>query len=162
MRRTAVLLAALAAGSACRRAQGVRPGDAVTLGYELSAEGALVESRMAEPVVVVQGAGQVPPGADAALLGMTPGAEKRVALSAAEAFGPRDPGRVQALALKDFGAMAAELKPGKKVRGFRDGKPQEAVVVSVGDGAATLDFNHPLAGKPVVYRLRVVAVAPAR
>lgn len=162
MRRTAALLAALAAAGACGRSPGVRPGDAVTLGYELSADGAVVESKMAEPVRLVQGAGQVPAGVDAALLGMAPGAEKRVELTAAEAFGPRDPARVQAVPLKPFGALAAGLKPGRKVRGFRDGKPEEAVVVSVSSGSVTLDFNHPLAGKAVSYRLRVVAVGAAR
>lgn len=155
MREAAVALALVAAAGACRRAPGVRPGDRVALSYELSSGGAVVEDRMAEPVVIVQGAGQVPAKVDEALLGLAPGVEKRVELAAGEAFGPRDESLVQTLPLKSFGALAAELKPGKKVRGFRDGKPQEGVVTALTKDAATLDFNHPLAGKAVTYRLRV-------
>jgi len=139
----------------------VRAGDSVLIHYALSADGAVVETTFGgAPVEIVAGAGQVPPGADAALLGMEAGQEKRLELSPAQAFGPRDPARVESLPLASFGALAAGLTPGKKVSGFRDGKAQNAVVVSVGGGTAALDFNPPLAGKDVVYRLRVVSVSP--
>jgi FKBP-type peptidyl-prolyl cis-trans isomerase 2 len=150
--------------AACRRAPGVRAGDEVRLRYELSSGGAVVESNLdGAPLAVVQGRGDVPAAVDAALLGMVPGAEKTVALSAEQAFGAYDPKRVETIPLAGLGALGRGLKAGQKILGFRDGKPETALVRAVADGKATLDFNHPLAGKAVVYRLRVDAPSdPAR
>jgi len=152
-------LAAVLLSLACARGAGVRPGDAVVVRYELSAGGAVLET---ETVRVVQGEGQLPPGADAALLGMRPGEEKTVELAPEKAFGPRDEARVESMPLDKLGALGRGLKPGAKVMGFRDGKPETARVLSIGGGQARLDFNPPLAGKTVVYRLRVLSAAPSR
>jgi FKBP-type peptidyl-prolyl cis-trans isomerase SlpA len=165
MRRAAGLILALAVlpAAACRRDGRVRSGDAVALHYEMSVDGAVRESTFGgRPVEIVQGAGDVPPGVDAALIAMAPGTEKRLELTPETGFGPRDPARVQALPLKDFGALAAGLKPGQKVSGFRDGKAETGVVLSMGGGEVVLDFNHPLAGKAVSYRVRVVSTGAAR
>jgi len=159
MRKAAGLLLALAfAAGGCRRDGRVRPGDAVAIQYEMTVDGAVRESTFGgRPVPIVQGAGDVPPGLDAALLGMRPGMEKTLELPPSLAFGPRDPAKVQTMALSDFGDLGRTLKPGRRVSGFRDGKAEEAVVLSVSDGRAALDFNHPLAGKTVSYRVRVAS-----
>jgi FKBP-type peptidyl-prolyl cis-trans isomerase SlpA len=159
MRRAAgVLIALCIAAPACRRGTAVRPGDDVVIHYEMTVDGTVRESTFADtPVAIVQGAGDVPPGVDAALPGMEPGQEKTLELAPPQAFGPRDPAKIQNMALADFGALAKDLKPGKKVSGFRDGKAEQAVVLSVRDGKVSLDFNHPLAGKTVIYRVHVVS-----
>ncbi len=163
MRRAAFLLmAAAAAGSACRREPVVRPGDTALVSYELSVDGTVAETNFGEaPLAVVQGSGALPPGADAALLGLRAGQEVRLELPPEKAFGARDAALVQTLPLKSFGALAAGLKAGQKVSGFRDGRAQTAVVLSVDREKAVLDFNPPLAGRTVIYRLRVVGL-PAR
>lgn len=159
--RAALALAVLLA--ACRRDGRVHPGDTVVLRYELSADGAVVESDFdGEPATVTQGAGQLPPGADAALLGMAPGEEKRLELTPERAFGPRDPARVESTPIEKLGDLAKGLKPGAKIMGFRDGKAETARVLSIEGGKAALDFNPPLAGKTVVYRLRVLSLAAGR
>lgn len=158
MRKAVVALAACAAAAACGRPARVKAGDRVQLQYELSAGGAVIESGFGDaPIAVTAGAGALPPGADAALIGMAAGEEKRVDLVPEAAFGARDPAKVQALAPSDLGALARGLKPGMKVQGFRDGKPETGVVLSTG-ARVTLDFNPPLAGKDVSYRLKVVAI----
>lgn len=160
MRRAprAALLPTLLLAAACRRDARVRPGDAVVLRYELSAGGAVVESDFdGDPVTIVQGTGQIPPGADEALVGMAPGEEKRLVLPPEKAFGPRDPARVELLPLSRLGKLAAGLKPGRTIMGFRDGKPEEARVAAISGGRAALDFNPPLAGATVVYRVRVLS-----
>lgn len=145
----------------CRRARPVvRPGDSVVLRYELSVDGAVRESNFdGEPATVVQGSGVLPPGVDAALLGLAVGEEKRLELPPSRAFGERDASKIQILPVSDFGALAKDLKPGKKISGFRDGKAEEGVVVAVSGGRATLDFNPPLAGKTVSYRIRVDSIS---
>ncbi len=136
-------------------------GDAVTLHYELSVDGAVRESTFeGEPVEIVQGRGDVPPGADAALLGMKAGEEKTLALAPAQAFGPRDESLLRRVPLKSFGALAAELRPGKKISGFRNGKAESGIVLVADSTSVVIDFNHPLAGRAVGYRIRVVSVRP--
>lgn len=160
MRKALAVLALALVAAACSRDGRVHPGDTVVLRYELSADGAVVESDFdGEPATVVQGAGQLPPGADEALLGMAPGDEKTLRLPPERAFGPHDPARVESMALAKLGDLAKGLKPGNKIQGFRDGKPETARVLSIEGGSASLDFNPPLAGKTVVYRLRVLSIA---
>ena len=157
--RARLVLALLLPLAACRRDARVHRGDTVVLRYELSCDGAVVESDLdGEPATVVQGAGDVPPGADEALLGMAPGEEKRLELPPEKAFGPRDPARVERMPLAKLGALADGLKPGRKVMGFRDGKAETARVIAIENGTAVLDFNSPLAGKTVVYRVRIVSI----
>lgn len=161
MRKLLALAALCAALAACGRRARVRAGDEVLIRYELSAGGSVVESTLdGEPVRIVAGAGDVPPGVDAALLGMAPGEEKTLELPPSAAFGPRDPALVATMRAADFGPLAARLAPGRTVMGARDGKAQRARVLSVSGGAVVLDFNHPLAGRTVVYRVRVVSARP--
>lgn len=132
----------------------------MSLYYELTVDGAVRESNFGgEPAEVVQGGGDLPPGLDAALVGMSPGEEKRLTLPPAEAFGERDPAKVQTMPLSKFGDLAKSLKPGKVVQGFRDGKAEEGVVLTISSGVVTLDFNDPLAGKTAAYRVRVVSAS---
>lgn len=144
---------------ACSRRDGrVQRGDEVTIHYEMTAGALPIESTFGgEPVKIYQGASDVPPGVDAALLGMSPGEEKRLELPPDKAFGLPDPKRVEKIALADLGALAKGLKPGQKIHGVRDGSAETARVISIQDGRAVLDFNHPLAGMKVVYRVKVVS-----
>jgi len=156
--RRAVLLLPLLLIACTRRDGRVRHGDEVTLHYEMSVGKAPVESTFGgEPVKIYQGAADVPPGVDEALVGMAPGEEKSLELAPERAFGPIDPKRVEKVALSDLGALARGLKPGQKIHGVRDGNAETARVISIQDGRAVLDFNHPLAGMKVVYRVKVVS-----
>lgn len=158
-RHAALALAALAALAGCSRTPRVRAGDAVAINWELSVDGASVESTFGEaPTTVIQGEGQVPPGVDAALLGMAAGEEKSLTLTPELGFGVRDERKVQELPLASMGELARGLKVGATVRGFRDGKPEAGRVVKLSAKTVTLDFNPPLAGRTVTDRVRVVSV----
>jgi FKBP-type peptidyl-prolyl cis-trans isomerase 2 len=151
-----LLAAALLA--ACSRDGRVAQGSTVTLDYELSSGGTVIESSVGkEPLIVGQGRGELPAVVDRALLGMKPGAEKTVDLTPAEGFGTPDPAQIQTIPLEKFGAMAKDLKPGLTVAGVSAGKPAEGRVVKIENGTATLDFNHPLAGKALRYKLKIVS-----
>lgn len=153
--RSALLALALAA---CSR-PAVGPDSRVVLEYELTSNGALIEaSPKDEPLTMTMGAEAVPAAVEAELLGLRPGDEKTIDLTAERAFGAYDPAKVKSVPLAKFGGQAAKLKPGAKVSGVEGGRAVESRVVKVENGAATLDFNHPLAGKPLRYRLKVVAV----
>lgn len=150
-------LAAVLFLAACSRG-GVAPGASVTLEYELSSGGAVIESSAGkEPLVMVQGEGGLPGPVDEALLGLKPGEEKVLDLTVDQGFGPVDPLKIKAIPLAKFGAMAKDLVPGGRVAGAAGGKSAEGRVVKVENGFATLDFNHPLAGKALRYKIKVIA-----
>ncbi|UPT75525.1 MAG: FKBP-type peptidyl-prolyl cis-trans isomerase [Elusimicrobiota bacterium] len=155
MRRGA--LAALLALAGCARSAG--PDSTVALEYELSSGGALIEaSPKDEPLVVTLGTGGLPEAVEAGLVGLKPGAERILDLPAEKAFGAYDAAKVKAVPLGAFGEMAKGLKPGSTVAGTQNGRAAEGRVVKIEGGAATLDFNHPLAGKALRYRLKILAV----
>ncbi len=153
--------AALAAAfliAACSRPS-VGPASRVALDYELSSAGSLIEASPAgEPLVITMGTEAVPAAVESALRGLRAGDEKTVDLSPEQGFGAYDAAKVKSVPLAKFGSMAEKLKTGASVDGVEDGRPARGRVVKVEGGAATLDFNHPLAGKPLRYRIRIVAV----
>jgi FKBP-type peptidyl-prolyl cis-trans isomerase 2 len=159
----ALLALAFVLPAACRRDGRVQAGDRAAFFYELTVDGAVRESNFdGAPAEAVQGSGELPSGLDAALIGMSPGEEKRLVLAPAQAFGERDAAKMQTMPLSKFGELAKGLKPGGKVEGFRGGKAEKATVVSVDEGKVVLDFNHALAGKTVSYRLKVVSARAGR
>jgi FKBP-type peptidyl-prolyl cis-trans isomerase 2 len=160
-RSSVALLLALAC--ACSRGPDgtVKPGSLVRLDYKLDVDGKPFESTQRHgPVEIVQGSGDLPAAVDKALLGMKAGQRADLDLSARDGFGSVDPAKIESLPLASMGAMGADVAPGKKILGFKDGKPVSGRVLEVRDGVARVDFNHPLADKALRYRLEVVAVDP--
>ena len=85
-------------------------------------------------------------------MGMKPGEEKQVELNPEENFGPHDEGK-QLIISKTL------LPPGAKQGDIVQNLLGElATVAAVGDIAAVLDYNHPLAGKPLVVQLKILKV----
>jgi len=157
MRRAAALVLLLAA---CSKGPVVATGSSVTLEYALSSDGAVIESSAGRnPLVVIQGEGNLPGPVDEALTGMGMGEEKVLDLTPAQGFGPVDPSKIRPVPLAKFGAMARDLVPGSTVGGAAGGKAAEGRVVKVENGFATLDFNHPLAGKSLRYKIKILAIS---
>jgi FKBP-type peptidyl-prolyl cis-trans isomerase 2 len=101
----------------------------------------------------VQGEHQMLPALEQALAGMKPGETKRVDLAADQAFGPYDETKKKTIARND---LPQSLKPGAV---HKDEAGQPFTVVQVGDADAVVDYNHPLAGKRLVFDVRVVRVS---
>ena len=92
------------------------------------------------------------PNLEKAITGMKTGEEKRVELNSEEAFGPYDESKKIEIS-KD--RLPAEAEPGMML-GTEDGTP--CVVVGLSETKATIDFNHPFAGKRVVIDVRILDV----
>jgi FKBP-type peptidyl-prolyl cis-trans isomerase 2 len=107
---------------------------------------------------VIQGEGNLPGPVDEALVGMRKGEEKVLVLTPDQGFGPVDPDKIKMIPLEKFGALAKDLAPGRTVAGASGGKAAEGKVLKVENGSATLDFNHPLAGKALRYKIKVVEI----
>ena len=124
-------------------------GSRVTLLYQITAPDS--------PSVIatdefVQGQHKILPAVEREIAGMKPGEEKRVALTVEDSFGPYDDrkhGRV----------LRSELPPGvKKGSILKDSDGNVAIVTELSSRAAVLDFNHPLAGKPLIVQIKILKV----
>ena len=94
------------------------------------------------------------PNLEKALAGMKEGEERRVDLSADEAFGPYDETKKSVIAADH---LPSDVKPGM-VLTTKEGVP--FVVTNVTGEEAQVDFNHPLAGKHVIIDVKILEVHP--
>ncbi len=126
-----------------------------------AADGTELESTFeSEPIRWVVGDGTLAAGLERALYGLAVGARQQLALAAGEAFGDRDPNLVKEMERSPFPGDG-EPEPGN-VWSFGPGLGEELMgtVVAVRGEKIAVDFNHPLAGEPVVLDVQVLAVEP--
>ncbi len=142
----------------------VQPGSFLTLHYRLSGGGAaFVDTFGAQPATLSLGNGELAPAVEARLIGLAEGSEESFSLAAGEAFGERDAGLVQRVRrslLDAHGDADGDYRVGDVVRfPTPDGQATFAgVVQEVGSDDVVFDFNHPLAGRPVTFDVKLVAV----
>jgi len=106
------------------------------------------------PVLVIIGAGMIVPGVEKELETMKPGDEKEFIVKPDEGFGKRDPRLIKIISMAQF--RRAE-KPFNPVPGiFVTVNGMRGRVQSVSGGRVRVDFNHPLAGKELRYKVKVV------
>lgn len=104
-----------------------------------------------EPFFVVVGEGWVPKGLDEALLGFEVGKASSIELPPEKGYGARDPKKVRLVPLRKFTAEGIAPVPGLQVN--MDGKT--AQIRSVGAGRVQVDYNHPFAGRTLIYDLTI-------
>lgn len=106
----------------------------------------------ADPLPVVVGKGELLKGLEEVLKDMKPGDEKTVELPPEKAFGKRDPNKIAIIPLREFQKRNITPYPGLIIEA--DGK--RGRVLSVSGGRVQVDFNHELAGKTLVYKVKVI------
>jgi len=141
----------------------VQNGDQVSIEYEgMLEDGEIVErSSDTGPVEFVVGSNIMPPGFEKALIGMGEGEEKTITMKPEEAFGPRDENLIHTVNKSVLGEKILP-KPGM-VLGMTLEKGEQthkvpALVVAVNGEDVTIDFNHPLAGKTIIYKLTLKGI----
>ena len=102
------------------------------------------------PKFIILGEGWLPKGLEESLVGLDPGTNKTVELTPEKGFGNRDPGKMRLVPLRRFKDREYPT-PGQQVE--FDGRP--AVVRAVGAGRVQVDYNHPLAGRTLVYDVSI-------
>jgi peptidylprolyl isomerase len=135
-------------------------GDTVKVHYTGSlTDGSVFDSSDGrDPLEVTLGQGQLIAGFEKALLGMTVGDEKEVTIPADEAYGPY---RDEMVLFADNDAIPPDMEVavGQQVQ-LRQGEGAVvATVTDVTDDGITLDANHPLAGKDLVFAIELVEIA---
>ena len=143
----------------------VNPGSFLTLHYRLAGpDGQDVVNTFADkPATLSLGAGQLAPAIEAHLIGLTEGAHATFELPAGAAFGQRNPDMLQRVKLSllyELGDADAEYNVGDVVQfPTPDGSAGYAGVVrDCGPDWLLFDFNHPLAGQPVRFEVKLLGV----
>ena len=139
----------------------VKDGATVSLEYTLSSEdGKLIESNKGkEPLRFVDGRSQIIPGLEKALEGMKAGAEKKVTVKPEEAYGPVDPQAYREVPKENV--PADSLKAGMTLFAKNaEGEMFPVRVKEVKDKTVVIDMNHPLAGKTLVFDVKIIDVQP--
>lgn len=111
-----------------------------------------------EPLEFAVGSGQVIPGFDSAVEGMTVGDSKSVSIEPGEAYGERHEQLVQDVpksALPD----EIDAQVGMQLQGQSpEGQVTRFVITAVDDETITLDANHPLAGQRLNFDIELVEI----
>lgn len=139
----------------------IAQGSRVTLHFALKLDdGEMIESTFGRtPATLVMGDGSLLEGFEAVLEGMAAGEQKTATLAPEQAFGLHREENLQRMARARFAGM--ELEPGLIVN-FADkgGASLPGVVVDIAD-EVTVDFNHPLAGRTMVFEVSILDVGAA-
>lgn len=111
-----------------------------------------------DPLEFTVGSGQIIPGLDSAIPGMSVGDTKTVAVPHMEAYGPRNPEAEQAIPRANIPADIP-LDPGTRLSmRTPEGREVPVTVVSVDAEQVVLDANHPLAGKDLTFEVELVEI----
>ncbi len=110
------------------------------------------------PLQLTIGKGQVIPGFEHALVGMSVGESKTAKIPADNAYGPHRKEMTQIIGRDQF---PKHLKPevGQQLQDHQpDGRVIKVVVADVSESSVTLEANHPLAGKDLTFDIRLVEI----
>ena len=133
-------------------------GNTVTIHYTGTLEDGTVfdTSKQREPLSFTLGVGQVIPGFDRAVEGMSEGETKTEIIPCDQAYGPRNPQMVFRIERQRMPPeMSVEV--GQQLQ-FETptGEPVVAMVLEVSPETVTLDANHPLAGEDLTFEIELV------
>ena len=140
----------------------VQDGYVVSLEYTLTIDGEEIDSSIGgEPLEFLQGAGNIIPGLEKALYGMTVGQSKTVVVSPEEGYGEFDEEAMITVPRSEF-PKEIPLELGLELEmNDEDGNPMSAFVAEIGKDEVTLDLNHPLAGDELHFDVKIVGLRPA-
>jgi peptidylprolyl isomerase len=138
-----------------------RTGDRVKVHYTGSVkDGAVFDSsRDREPFEFTIGQGMVIPGFESGILGMVAGETKTVSIPVDKGYGDH---REDLVFVVERSHIPDHIKPelGMILQiNSPEGQMTNVTITGMDDSAVTLDCNHPLAGKDLVFEIQLVSIA---
>lgn len=138
----------------------IKQGDTVRIHYT----GTLLDGKVfdssdgRDPLEFVVGSGQIIPGLDSAMPGLSAGDKKRVEIACTDAYGPINPAMRQEIPREGI-PEDIPLDPGTQLQmQTPDGQAVPVTVVDANEATVILDGNHPLAGQDLVFEIEVVSI----
>jgi peptidylprolyl isomerase len=130
-------------------------GETVDTTYDAVAKDAHLHQHDATygPRFIILGEGWLPKGLEDSLVGADIGKQTTVELPPEKGYGARDPAKMRLVPLRRFREQGVP-NPGAQIE--LDGRP--AIVRAVGAGRVQVDYNHPLAGRTLIYDVSIEKV----
>ncbi len=139
----------------------IKEGDTVKVEYEGTLDDGTVfdsSERHGRPLEFEVGAGRIIKGFENAVIEMEKGEEKEIKLQPSEAYGEYDSQLIKKLPRGEH--PKEELKPGMMIAvNLPNGAQIPARIIEVTDEEVTIDLNHPLAGKVLNFKIKVVEIS---
>lgn len=104
------------------------------------------------PTLIVLGKNWLNSHVEEEVTSMNENEEKEVEVPPEKAFGERDPNKVKVFSLREFQRRGYSVNIGDvvEISGAR------GVIKQISGGRVVVDFNHPLAGKTLLYKVKVI------
>jgi FKBP-type peptidyl-prolyl cis-trans isomerase SlpA len=141
----------------------VGPDTRVTLHFSILLEnGEEIDStRRSRPATFTVGDGSLLPGFERALFGLSAGADEQLHIAAPDGFGEQREENLRFMPIAQF-ASDVVPEPGLVVSFAGPGGELPGVVRSIEGDLVVVDFNHPLAGKNLIFDVSILKVEPIR
>mgnify|MGYP000136917219 CR=1 FL=1 len=117
-------------------------------------------TRRGAPASLVIGDGNLLPGFEAALIGLSQGDDVQLLIPAEQAFGPRQEANVRVLSRSMFEQIDGDepLESGLVVSFQAPDGELPGVVIEVYEESVKIDFNHPLSGHDITFDVSILEV----
>ena len=133
----------------------------VSLEYEVKDGDTVVDSNVGgAPLVFMYGKGQIIPGLETGISNMVIGEKGDVLVQPADAYGELDESATQEVPKDQFSGIDLELGMTLYGQG-EDGGTVQVTVKEIGEESIIIDFNHPLAGKALMFTVTINNVRDA-
>ena len=137
----------------------VENGKVVSFHYTLTnAQGDVLDQSQEHPMPYLHGAGNIIPGLEKELAGKKVGDKLTVNVPAAEAYGEYHEQLVNDVPREAFQGVD-QIEPGMQFQANTPEGVQVITVKAVNGETVTVDANHPLAGKDLIFDLELVEIA---
>lgn len=149
---------------AVNTANAIQENSFITFHYRigLSKDDVLVSTFEDKPATLQLGVGQLAEGLEQCLLGLAEGDHQTFDVPAEKAYGERNTALIQRVSnnlLKQFAEPDATFDIGDFVEfPTPNGGKYAGTVLSIEPDVVVFDFNHPLAGKPLVFEAKIIGV----
>ena len=140
----------------------IQTGTSVTLHFSLALEnGHIVDSNFeGNPATFSVGDGNLLPGFESSLLGLEVGDEREFIIPPENAFGQHNTQNVQSVDRGNFDESDLEIG---SILSFQNGDGElPGVIIALEENLVMVDFNHPLSGKNIVFKVKIVEINPER
>ena len=137
----------------------IQKGSQVSFDYTLTVDGEVVEtSEGKEPLQYTYGEGNIIPGLSRQLEGLKVGDEKSIEVSPEEAYGQVNPQAFQEVSKSEL-PPNLETQVGMPIQANNsEGRTMVGRIVEVKKDAIVVDFNHPFAGKTLIFQVKIVSI----
>jgi FKBP-type peptidyl-prolyl cis-trans isomerase 2 len=136
----------------------IEDGKKIRIHYSLEVDGEVVDSTEGrEPFEFIQGKQQIIPGLEKQLEGLKVGDEREIIVGPDDAYGVEDPSAY--IEVPKAKMPEGELEIGMLVHATTpDGKQMVVRVAEIKEESIVLNFNHPLAGKELHFKIVIVEI----